>query len=338
MCSFSFWTGLVCTDSHVLTHSSCSESMEMHMVACYPSVSTKPYTRSWPYWKLCIPSHPAVIPRREEMDNSISVVSAQISEHPVPVGQRDAQVWGGVVWGNSLCPSSYWPSLVTSDQDMPTMKWPNPLQCWGWSTRRWCAPLCSPPPDPGAEISSPITVSSHCHPWEEGSHCPSPLLAKEGVFPVFYYFSQGHTDGFHLNAITIWCCVYITKLTNNSSSVRCFKTNISILFSLWHFLLLLNREYFNRISDSAISSLYIPLQRDTEIGDETGKEFYQVSLSPAACHSLNGEYVSSSGLIPALHSDLQKNNKNSSSALFFLIHYLFFFYVQYNLSPSCICM
>lgn len=336
MCSFSFWTGLVCTDSHVLTHSSCSESMEMHMVACYPSVSTKPYTRSWPYWKLCIPSHPAVIPRREEMDNSISVVSAQISEHPVPVGQRDAQVWGGVVWGNSLCPSSYWPSLVTSDQDTPTMKWPNPLQCWGWSTRRWWHPFALLHQTQVQRSSAPslflltaihgrkaVTVLPHC--WQK---------RESSLFSTT--FPKDITDGFHLNAITIWCCVYITKLTNNSSSVRCFKTNISILFSLWHFLLLLNREYFNHISDSAISSLYIPLQRDTEIGDETGKEFYQVSLSPAACHSLNGEYLSSSGLIPALHSDLQKNNKNSSSALFFLIHYLFF-YVQYNLSPSCIC-
>lgn len=71
--------------------------------------------------------------------------------------------------------------------------------------------------------------------------------------------------------------------------------------------MLLNREYFNCISDSSTSSLYIPLKRDTEIGDETGKEFYQVSLSPAACHSLNRGYVvSSSGLIPALHRSTEK--------------------------------
>lgn len=103
--------------------------MEMHMVACYPSVSTKPYIWSWPYWKLCIPSHPALNPRREEIDSGISVVSAQISEHPVPVGQQDAEVWGGVVGGNHICPSSYRPSLVTSGQDLPMMKWSNPLQC-----------------------------------------------------------------------------------------------------------------------------------------------------------------------------------------------------------------
>lgn len=93
---------------------------------------------------------------------------------------------------------------------------------------------------------------------------------------------------------------------------------------MWHFWLLLNGEYFNCISDSSTRSLYIPLQRDTEIEDETAKEFYQTSFSPAACHSLNrGHVVSSSGLSPALHSDLQKNNKNLIFALLFLIYYFF---------------
>lgn len=35
---------------------------------------------------------------------------------------------------------------------------------------------------------------------------------------------------FHLNVVTIWCCLYISELANNSSSIHFFNINISTLF------------------------------------------------------------------------------------------------------------
>lgn len=147
------------------------------------------------------------------------------------------------------------------------------------------------------------------------------------------------------NVVTIRCCLYITELVNNSSSIHFFNTNIkhTLCFSLCHFFLLLNTEYSNCTSESAIRSLYIPLQRDTETGDKTGKEFYQISLSSAPCHSLNTEYVSCSGSIPALHSDVQKNNQKLDLCSFLpyllavWVGLVWFFFVQCKFSPSCIC-
>lgn len=167
-------------------------------------VSTKPYTGSHPYR---ISSHPAVIPRREVMYKSISAVSAQLSEHPVSFGQWDAEVWGSMVGGNSYCPS-----LVTKGV-ANTCPW--------WSGQTHYSVEAEARGDDGTPLLSLHQIQAQKSPaWHAvhpctkevqrtipsaappllllpatplgGRHCPPALLAKEGVFPVFCYFSQGH--------------------------------------------------------------------------------------------------------------------------------------------------
>lgn len=100
--------------------------------------------------------------------------------------ERFGEVWLG---RNCFCPSSYWPSLVTSGQAMPMMKCPNPSRHWGWSIRRQWHPF--------ALLRQPkVQVSPACHAAlprggaenpaapplsrEEAKHCPFPPLAEEG--------------------------------------------------------------------------------------------------------------------------------------------------------------
>lgn len=103
--------------------------------------------------------------------------------------QRFREVWLGE---NRLHHSSYRPSLVTSGQDMPMMKLAKSIPVLRVKKEEMRAPLCPPPPDRGAEISSLTCCTSsrrcrgasllrcHCCFPHSPSHCPSPLLAKEG--------------------------------------------------------------------------------------------------------------------------------------------------------------
>lgn len=97
-------------------------------------VSTKPYTGSHPY---CISSHPAIIPRREEVYKGFQLFLLRY-QSILCILDNEIQKSGEVWWDETVTVC-----LLTDPplSPVPTMKWPNSSQGWGWSTRRWWHPF-----------------------------------------------------------------------------------------------------------------------------------------------------------------------------------------------------
>lgn len=151
--------------------------MEMHTVACYPSVSTTPYTRSHPY---CISSHPAIIPRREEMYNS----SNEQQEHfrcSCSDTRASCNLW--IMRCGSLGRCGRKQSLSLLSLTLPCHQWPRyahdeeakPITALRLKHHEMMTHLCPPPPEPGAEISSlaccPSSRRRRGHSLLQPHHC-----------------------------------------------------------------------------------------------------------------------------------------------------------------------
>lgn len=162
-----------------------------HHCLTFPCLS---YTGTLPYKKLFISACPCSHCQEEEKNGqhgfNPSCSSIMCYQHILYLLDNETERFGEVWLGrNCFCPSSYWPSLVTSGQATPMMKWPNPSRCWGWSIRRQWHPFAllhqpkvqvSPAwhaalPRGGAENPAAPPLSR-----EEAKHCPSPPLAEEG--------------------------------------------------------------------------------------------------------------------------------------------------------------
>lgn len=183
--------------------------MEMRTVACYPSVFIKPYTGSHPRWKLCIPSQPAVIPKKKKWTTGFQLF---LLRYQSILYLLDDKLLGEVWWGETVSVPPFtdlllWEGGPRHAHDKVAKR----VTVLRLKHKEMMASLGSPPADPGAEVSSlaccpssmrfrgPSLLQPHdCfssqphHGRKVVTHCPSLLLAEKGVFPVFYYFSQGH--------------------------------------------------------------------------------------------------------------------------------------------------